>query len=103
MIAVIFGIALLPVYLMSAMFISNLFYTKPMQIKSSFCQPITVLICVRNEEPSIYETLQQIVSQSYEGRISVLCIDNGSTDTAWCEHTMLCLLCYEIDRFLYRP
>ena len=82
---VILGIALLPGYLMTAMFLSNLMHTKCRQPLPSCREPITVLICARNEEASIYETIQQIVIQQYAGSIRILCVDNCSTDQTQAE------------------
>lgn len=42
--------------------------------------PLTVLIAARNEKGGIAETLRYLASQDYEGPISVILIDNGSTD-----------------------
>ncbi len=42
--------------------------------------PITVLIAARNEEVGIGETLRYLANQDYDGRMSVVLVDNGSTD-----------------------
>ncbi len=78
---VIAGIALLPGYLMSAMFLSNLMHTHFGMVDPAVREPVTVLICARNEAGHIYRTIQSITSQRYAGTIDVLCVDNGSRDT----------------------
>jgi poly-beta-1,6-N-acetyl-D-glucosamine synthase len=42
--------------------------------------PVTVLIAARNEAERIEETIAYIARQDYQGPISVLVADNGSTD-----------------------
>ncbi len=42
---------------------------------------ITILIAARNEEAGIEETLRYLADQDYDGRVSVVLVDNGSTDT----------------------
>jgi poly-beta-1,6-N-acetyl-D-glucosamine synthase len=42
--------------------------------------PITILIAAKNEEAGIEETLRYLANQDYDGRITVLIVDNGSTD-----------------------
>lgn len=85
---VIAGIALLPGYLMCAMFLSNLLHTRATLPVDSYTDPVTVLVCARNEEGCIYQTIARIVAQDYAGTLELLCIDNGSTDDT----------CTEIDR-----
>ena len=83
---VVAGIALLPGYLMCAMFLSNsLYQAPPAPVNGSCLQPVTVLVCARNEAKSIYHTLQSIASQRYGGPICILCVDNGSSDQTWDE------------------
>lgn len=77
---VIMGIALLPGYLMNAMFVSNLFHAGTKALSASCREPVTVLICARNEEESIYQTIEHVAAQQYEGKLEILCVDNGSTD-----------------------
>ena len=77
---VIMGIALLPGYLMNAMFVSNLFHSRSEASLAPCREPVAVLICARNEEESIYQTIERIVAQQYEGRLEILCVDNGSMD-----------------------
>lgn len=78
---VVFGIALLPGYLMCAMFLSNLMNRKLMPLTGAGTeQAVTVVICARNEERIIYRTIRAIAEQEYPGPIEILCVDNGSTD-----------------------
>ncbi len=42
--------------------------------------PVTVLLAARNEERTIAETLDYLAAQDYDGRLSIVLIDNGSTD-----------------------
>lgn len=74
------GIALLPGYILSAMFISNLLNSKREPEGEDLWEPVTVLVCARNEEGNVYPTLEKLAGQSYRGRLRVLCVDNGSSD-----------------------
>jgi len=42
--------------------------------------PITVVIAARNEEAGIAETMRYLAAQDYDGPLTVLLVDNGSTD-----------------------
>ena len=77
---IVMGIALLPGYLMGAMFLSNLLHARPARLASARPVPVSVLICARNEESSIYRAIRSVVAQRYDGPITILCVDNGSTD-----------------------
>lgn len=77
---VIMGIALLPGYLMCAMFLSNLLHARPKPPADPYREPVTVLICARNEAMGIYRTIAQVAAQGYAGTLEILCVDNGSTD-----------------------
>lgn len=79
------GIALLPGYLMCAMFLSNLLNRKLPTAAPALRLPVTVLLCARNEAPHIYRTLQALAAQQYGGCMEVLCVDNGSTDCTCAE------------------
>lgn len=41
---------------------------------------VTVLIAARNEEAGIGETLRYLAAQDYEGSVTVVLVDSGSTD-----------------------
>ena len=77
---VIAGIALLPGYLLCAMFLSNLLHFRLPPLAGSYLEPVTVLICARNEEAGIYDAVRHVAQQSYEGELHILCVDNGSSD-----------------------
>ena len=77
--AVVIGIAFLPGYLMSTMFVSNLMHRKVREYPQ-ICEDTTVILCARNEEESIAGTIQALFSQKYAGRICSLAVDNASTD-----------------------
>ncbi|WP_367924981.1 glycosyltransferase family 2 protein [uncultured Ruthenibacterium sp.] len=75
----IIGIALLPGFLMSAMFFSNLIHWRLKKYPST-AQATTVLMCAYNEQETIAQAIQAILDQEYLGAIRLLVIDNGSTD-----------------------
>ena len=77
---VVAGAALLPAYLMGAMFLSNLLHRKLPPRRHPGCRPVSVIVCARNEEKGIYGTIGSIARQEYDGRVTILCVDNGSTD-----------------------
>lgn len=76
---VILGIALLPGFLMFAMFFSNVQHQKPASYPIA-SDPVTILLCAHNEEAALPSCLQHIFAQQYGGSISLLLIDNASTD-----------------------
>ena len=77
---VVAGVALLPAYLTGAMFLSNLLHRKLPPRFHPGCRPVSVIVCARNEEKGIYGTIGSIAQQEYDGRVTILCVDNGSTD-----------------------
>lgn len=82
---VVAGVALLPAYLMGAMFLSNLLHRKLPPRFHPGCRPVSVIVCARNEEKGIYGTIGSIARQEYDGRVTILCVDNGSTDGTMAE------------------
>ncbi len=76
---VIIGIALLPGFLMSAMFFSNLLHYKPKQHPNTR-EDTTIIMCAYNESQTIAQSIQAIIRQRYRGNIHLLVIDNASTD-----------------------
>lgn len=80
MVFAVAGVALLPAYLMGAMFLSNLLHRKLPPRFHPGCRPVSVIVCARNEEKGIYGTIGSIARQEYDGRVTILCVDNGSTD-----------------------
>ena len=77
---VVMGIALLPGYLTSAMFLSNMMHARPSTAPQDKAAPVSVLICARNEEKTIYRTIEAVVAQRYAAPVEILCVDNGSVD-----------------------
>lgn len=73
-------IAYVPGYLVAFLTISLLIDRQPPFKVSDPDLPITILIAARNEASNIGMTLQYIASQNYKGPISVVLVDNGSTD-----------------------
>lgn len=76
---VIIGIALLPGFLMSGMFFSNLMNRRQTRAPNT-AQPVTVLVCARNEEDNIGRCIRALLDQCYDGPITVLAVDNASSD-----------------------
>lgn len=76
---VIIGIALLPGFLMSTMFFSNLLYFKLKNYPDTE-EDTTIIMCARNEQHSITQSIKAILNQQYKGHIRLLVIDNASTD-----------------------
>lgn len=76
---VIIGIALLPGFLMSAMFFSNLLHWK-LKRYPDIAEDTTILMCAHNEEKNIARSIQAILNQQYAGRIRLIVVDNGSND-----------------------
>ena len=76
---VIGGIALLPGFLMCAMFISNLMHRKPVKYPHT-TQDISVIICARNEEGNISRCIRSVLNRKYDGNICIIVADNASTD-----------------------
>lgn len=75
----IIGIALLPGFLMSAMFFSNLLHWK-LKTYPDTEEDITIIMCAHNEEESIAPSIQAIINQQYKGHIRLIVVDNVSTD-----------------------
>lgn len=76
---VIVGIALLPGFLMSGMFFSNLLHWDlPSYPKTA--EDITVIMCAHNEVQTIARAIRAILDQRYAGRIRLLVVDNASVD-----------------------
>ena len=79
------GMALLPAYLMGAMFFSNLLHQRRPRRFSPGCRPVDVIVCARNEQGCVYDTIASILDQAYPGPIRVICVDNASGDGTWQE------------------
>lgn len=76
---VVIGIALLPGFLMSGMFFSNLLHSKHKKYPCT-CENVTVMMCAHNEEKTVKKAIRCICNQSYQGHITLLVIDNCSSD-----------------------
>ncbi|MBI4897939.1 MAG: glycosyltransferase family 2 protein [Actinobacteria bacterium] len=81
-IVVIEGIALVPGYLNMQLLISLLLDRPPALTRDSDLHypEITVLVAAFNEEERMKDTLDSIAAQTYPGEVSVMVIDDGSTD-----------------------
>lgn len=78
---VIFGIAIIPGFMNAFMIVSLLLDKRPKFSEKSATYPaVTVLVAAYNEEASIAGTLQSIEAQNYPGKLSVVVINDGSTD-----------------------
>lgn len=77
---VITFIAYVPGYLAAFLAVSLLIDRQPPFKVSDPDLPVTILIAARNEAPNIGLTLQYIANQEYKGPITVVLVDNGSTD-----------------------
>lgn len=75
----IVGIALLPGFLMSSMFFSNLLSRKLCDYPD-VTMDTTIILCAHNEEHFIAHSIQAIFHQQYAGHIQLLVVDNASTD-----------------------
>lgn len=67
-------------YLTSAIFLSNVIHARPSATIQKEPVPVSVLICARNEEKTIYRTIEAVVAQRYAAPIEILCVDNTSDD-----------------------
>ena len=76
---VIIGIALLPGFLMSAMFFSNMMHTKVKKYPDT-SEDTTVIMCAHNEEKRIARAIRSILHQEYRGHIRLIVVNNASTD-----------------------
>ncbi|WP_424766932.1 glycosyltransferase family 2 protein [Paenibacillus sp. sgz302251] len=77
---IVVGISYIPGY-MNAFMVSSLLFDKQPALKVPRpTEPITILIACYNEEAGIANTISYIATQDYEGEITVIVIDNNSTD-----------------------
>ncbi|RDI45538.1 glycosyltransferase family 2 protein [Falsibacillus pallidus] len=79
-IMIISGISFIPGYLNAFLLMSLLLDRQPKMKTESPEEPVTILIAAHNEEDKIFQTLEYISLQDYEGEIEVYVIDNASTD-----------------------
>lgn len=78
--AMITFVAYVPGYLIALLCTSLLLDRLPPLRVAHPTEPITVLIAARNERTTIGPTLTYLAAQDYDGPVSVIVIDNGSTD-----------------------
>jgi poly-beta-1,6-N-acetyl-D-glucosamine synthase len=77
---IIGGISYLPGY-MNAFLVLSLLLDKQPAFKNEFpSDKVTVLIAAYNEEGQIFQTLNYLDKQDYQGKIKVIVINNGSKD-----------------------
>lgn len=76
---VIIGIALLPGFLMSTMFFSNLMNQR-LKTYPDITQNTTIIMCAHNEQYHIARAIHAILQQRYAGHIRLIVVDNASTD-----------------------
>ncbi len=96
---VVFGIALIPGFLMSGMFFSNLLFFRRKELPD-IQAPVDIIICAYNEEDSIYETIQALVKQKYREKIRLIVVDNASTDETKTEIARA-ILCFNKVEIIY--
>ncbi|RLQ94261.1 glycosyltransferase family 2 protein [Falsibacillus albus] len=77
---IIGGISYIPGYMNAFLVISLILDRQPVFKEESPDDGITILIAAHNEEGKIYQTLNYLNQQDYEGPIHVFVIDNASTD-----------------------
>lgn len=79
-ILIIGGIAYVPGWINTFLIVSLLIDRQPYLAEESPKEPITLLVSAYNEEIGIYDTLQYLANQDYEGELKVIVINNNSTD-----------------------
>lgn len=78
---IIAGVALIPGFMNAFLVVSLLMDRQPRLVNiSSVREPVTVLIAAYNEESGIYQSIDYINRQSYQGSIRVIVVDNNSSD-----------------------
>jgi poly-beta-1,6-N-acetyl-D-glucosamine synthase len=82
---IIYGIAIIPgfmnAFLVSSLFMDNRPYRKFHH--HDILPPITILIAAYNEEDGIISTLESIQKQNYPGKVTIIIVDDGSTDRTY--------------------
>lgn len=76
---VIIGIALLPGFLMSMMFFSNILNWKRNMYPDTD-EDVTILMCAHNEAQVIEKAVRAVLAQKYAGNIRLIIVDNASED-----------------------
>ena len=73
-------VAYIPVLLMAFMAMSLLLDRQPELRVSESKTGVTIVIAARNEEAGIAETIRAAVQTDYDGPVTIMLADNGSTD-----------------------
>ena len=77
---VVAGIAILPGYL-NAQLVASLLLDRPPRLRDDLVfPPLAIVIAAHNEATRIEETLRYAQRQNYAGRLSLIVVDDGSTD-----------------------
>jgi biofilm PGA synthesis N-glycosyltransferase PgaC len=79
-ILIIGGIAYVPGYMNAYLVISLLLDRQPLFKNEYQSDAVTLLVAAYNEEKTIFNTLQYLANQDYQGEINVFVINNNSTD-----------------------
>lgn len=77
---IIFGLAIIPGFMNAFLAGSLLFDKRPSKKQITTYPPLTILIAAFNEEDNITSTIVSIDKQEYTGQLTVIVIDDGSTD-----------------------
>lgn len=78
--AIILGIAILPGFMNAFMASSLAFDKRPPRKEFDTYPPVTILVAAYNEQAAIAETIQSIKNQNYPGDLTLLIVNDGSTD-----------------------
>lgn len=73
-------IAIVPGFMNAFVVASMLLDKRPARVKPRRYPPVTILIPAFNEECSIRETVQSVLDQDYPGELTILLINDGSSD-----------------------
>ncbi len=84
-ILIIGGVAIVPGYLNIFLIFSTIFDNQKYEHDLNPNIPITIIIASYNEGDKIYNTLEYIHNQDFEGNIRVILADNNSTDDTYAE------------------
>lgn len=77
---IVCGVALIPGFANAFILVSLILDTRPQYRLHKMETPISVLIAAYNEEAVIAGTLESIAKQNYGGLLTVIVIDDGSSD-----------------------
>jgi len=81
---IIFGIAIIPGFFNAFLITGLLLDNRPHYTQRKYpfyLPPVSVLIAAYNEETTIGDTIQSVLSQHYPGKLEIIVIDDGSTDS----------------------